>query len=638
MKRALLIGINTYKRKPLDGCVNDVEMMRDLLIGRFDFPKANTTLIKDRDATRDGILGAFDELVAQTQPDDIVVIHYAGHGSQMYLEPGAVNDEASGMANTIVPIDTDRDREVNKDITDDEINAVLERLAQKTPHTTLIFDCCHSATITRGEVADGAKSRSIEPGAGSAGQRSRPARAAAKRSQKPGPSGWVPLADSYVLIAGCRDKESSYETPPRKPKEPHGALSWSLCEALREMPAGMTYRDLFEPVAVNVIRMWAGELQHPQLEGRIDREVFGVAVNEPIRFVSIGERLGSQVTLRAGAAMGIKAGTRWTVYRPETKRPTNDAKRGEIEITQVRGVDSTGRVIPESDKAIVARSRAAVGERSFGGERLPVLVDAAHGDAAAAMTEALRASPLVQTVAAAVPTVVRVRMQSAQNSEGRPAEYWAIETAGGSFPSSTSASAIDDVRRNLETIARYRHALSIENSASPLRDAIKFVVKRTRGDNGWVTAKPNDDGVIAFEDGDAVGFSITNGSKMAVYVTLLDFSRSGAISQLYPPLGARELVEPKVTFEIGTDPNKRKIRLRHEEYAISEVETFKLIATTNEGDFWPLTQPGVRAAAVWKAPAEARTTRGAGEEEEAVAPVDDWTTFSSRYVVRPPKT
>src|SRR6476660_3505565 len=83
-KRALLIGIDKYPRlNQLEGCVNDVQLMRSILQENFGFPPENVTLLADDQATRDAILAGFDTLVDQTGRDDIVVVHYAGHGSQI---------------------------------------------------------------------------------------------------------------------------------------------------------------------------------------------------------------------------------------------------------------------------------------------------------------------------------------------------------------------------------------------------------------------------------------------------------------------------------------------------------------------------------------------------------------------------
>ncbi len=107
-KRALLIGINQYDVKedisqnanlngwlPLHGCVNDVELQQELLIHRFGFAPQDIVTLTDRQATRTNIFDAITEhLTAQTLPDDLVVVHFSGHGSRL------------GNYNTLVPVDS----------------------------------------------------------------------------------------------------------------------------------------------------------------------------------------------------------------------------------------------------------------------------------------------------------------------------------------------------------------------------------------------------------------------------------------------------------------------------------------------------------------------------------------------------
>src|SRR5436305_13043763 len=61
-KIALLIGINKYansdKVSPLAGSLNDVEEMRQLLIGKFEFPPENILVLTDAQATHAGIINA----------------------------------------------------------------------------------------------------------------------------------------------------------------------------------------------------------------------------------------------------------------------------------------------------------------------------------------------------------------------------------------------------------------------------------------------------------------------------------------------------------------------------------------------------------------------------------------------------
>jgi hypothetical protein len=88
-KLALLVEINSYRKHPLEGCVNDMELQRQLLIHRFGFnPKGIYTLF-DQEATREGILTAFEEhLIKQAKPGYVLAYNYSGHGSRIfYPEP-----------------------------------------------------------------------------------------------------------------------------------------------------------------------------------------------------------------------------------------------------------------------------------------------------------------------------------------------------------------------------------------------------------------------------------------------------------------------------------------------------------------------------------------------------------------------
>ncbi|MES1023455.1 caspase family protein [Gloeocapsa sp. BRSZ] len=93
-KLALLIGINEYSATPLNGCVTDVELQRELLIHRFGFQPADIVVLHNQQATRQQIEAAFmQHLVEQAQPGDIVVFHYSGYGRRIQLEEEHVEDQ-----------------------------------------------------------------------------------------------------------------------------------------------------------------------------------------------------------------------------------------------------------------------------------------------------------------------------------------------------------------------------------------------------------------------------------------------------------------------------------------------------------------------------------------------------------------
>jgi Caspase domain len=77
----LVIGINKYKYVgPLAYARHDAEEIARLTIEKFGFSKEQVTVLLDGDATREAIRSAFLSYVQKTQPDDRILVFFAGHG------------------------------------------------------------------------------------------------------------------------------------------------------------------------------------------------------------------------------------------------------------------------------------------------------------------------------------------------------------------------------------------------------------------------------------------------------------------------------------------------------------------------------------------------------------------------------
>ena len=153
---ALLIGINNYpsnSRIPrLQGCLTDVELQRNLLIYHFGFNPQNILVLTDSQATRKGILTAFEEhLIKQAKPGDIVVFHFSGHGSQV---ADSDRDFPDGLISTIVPFDSSRPAGnlggIIQDITGRTLFLLMSAL--QTENITFVLDCCYSGGAKRGNL------------------------------------------------------------------------------------------------------------------------------------------------------------------------------------------------------------------------------------------------------------------------------------------------------------------------------------------------------------------------------------------------------------------------------------------------------------------------------------------------------
>ncbi|MFX9844273.1 caspase family protein, partial [Acinetobacter baumannii] len=145
-KRAFLCGI-LYKghKQALNGSINDVMLMKKLLIERMGFPMASILVLteeedRSRIPTKQNIRAAMRWLVQGCQGGDSLVFFYSGHGSQMKDQDG---DELDGYDECLLPLDY----EFEGKILDDEINATIVRPLPKDAKLHAIIDTCFSGTF-----------------------------------------------------------------------------------------------------------------------------------------------------------------------------------------------------------------------------------------------------------------------------------------------------------------------------------------------------------------------------------------------------------------------------------------------------------------------------------------------------------
>ncbi|HEX3127002.1 MAG TPA: caspase family protein [Thermoanaerobaculia bacterium] len=358
-RRALIIGIDKYpnlsKEAQLEGCVRDAREVAKLLETRFGFPPGQINLLLDEQATRDGILKALEKLAETVGENDAVVIHYSGHGSQreaLTEDPG----RASFQEETIVAQDSGHeDPYPNQDIYSYELRERIAKLTTVTPNVTVILDCCHSGTMA---VMRDDKGRSVRIRSVKADVRGNPRRSNPRDFK--GPASFI----RHVVIAACRDKESAYEIPLEDGS--HGALTWNLLRELESLPAGAcpTYRDVFEPVRSRVHDRYKS--QETQLEGVRERELFGLAELVPMSFLPVQHRRDDRVLLGGGATCGVAQKSVWTIHPPQSKQ--GGEVLGRVEVTEVRGMSATARVVDEVRPDAIGRWCRAVEETPAGKE------------------------------------------------------------------------------------------------------------------------------------------------------------------------------------------------------------------------------------------------------------------------------
>jgi len=147
-KLALLVGINEYtKGNKLKGCVTDVELQKELLLYRFGFHPLDILTLTDEQATTENIKTAFQEhLIKQAQPDDVVVFHFSGYGTQVKLpHPVDKNNSNPLLMPSLLAVDGLADFQENIYVN----NLLLARLWSwvselSTEKLTIILDTSYS--------------------------------------------------------------------------------------------------------------------------------------------------------------------------------------------------------------------------------------------------------------------------------------------------------------------------------------------------------------------------------------------------------------------------------------------------------------------------------------------------------------
>jgi len=613
VRRALVVGINEYERRPLDGCVGDAELVAGLLQERFGFEAANVRLLRNGEARRDAFLAELDALVDFTAPGDVALLFYAGHGSRAEDDD---DDEGTGFDNTFMVCDNPRE-----DIRDDELRDRLEALGERTEHTVFIVDACHSGTLARG--AFGTRGRWYPPV--SRGQLPpRNTRAATGR-------GAGATRGRFLILSAARDSEIAKESEVAGTDgEHHGALTWALVQELQRARPGSTWRDVFDHVAARVTAEHPD--QHPQLQGTAEREVFGERDLPPIPHARVLDRAGASVVLSVGAAHGATVGSTFDVFPPGSKDADPNELLGRLEIAVVKGVNSRARIVSEREPgAIVEQARAVESHHVLRTPPLGVQLVAAGVDGGTLdpLRQRLAQVPLLREVEREDEATLRAYLVGARE-EVSPTDQlpmlgalaeprWAVVGREGRLVLTFApGTTVDEVAAALTRRARYEEALALENRdpGSRMSGGVALALLRRNSEGRWEVADADAEaGIPVYDAGDLVGFRVTSTLDQPVFVTLLDFDPSTEVSLLTRESGGSVEVAARGVFELGT--GRTRIRLQRD--GDDAIEAFKVIATVQQADFTALTRLDEAARAT---------------EELPPLSADDWTTHVCRALVR----
>ncbi|WP_313460169.1 polysaccharide deacetylase family protein [Stenotrophomonas sp.] len=142
---AIVVGIDDYAKWPkLEYASHDAQAVADTLTGQFGFPSSQVIVLKNEQATRNNILAAFHDRLAddRTSRNDRVFVFFAGHGATRRL--------ASGRdLGYIIPVDSDPNAFATDAIAMSDLQNIAESM--KAKHVMFVMDACYSGLgLTRG--------------------------------------------------------------------------------------------------------------------------------------------------------------------------------------------------------------------------------------------------------------------------------------------------------------------------------------------------------------------------------------------------------------------------------------------------------------------------------------------------------
>jgi hypothetical protein len=374
---ALLIGIGDYRhlsdtpRSPdgltdLEGPPNDVQRMRASL-RRWGFDGPDVHVLLDSQATRAGILREMERVAERaSDPGDVVVVYYSGHGSwprdpdgdEQRVTPGDTADEA------LVPWDADDFQAAGELILDDQIHDWLRRIG--TRNVTIVVDACYSGTLSRG-VGDG-----LRRPKGLAGNPS-PRGTSLELLDEPGLT---------LITAAGSDQRAEEAVFPEARNHTFGVFTYHFTRALDGAESTTRYDALLNEVKRSIGFVFP---QLAQLEGDRAARIFHVQGDVPARpFALVTGTGGDSVRIDAGAVEGVRESSVYDVFGPGEVGFRGFPIAG-IRIVEVGERDATGVLLPGAG-AVPSGARATLARVPAGAvrpDRLPVYVEPSAPDVAA---------------------------------------------------------------------------------------------------------------------------------------------------------------------------------------------------------------------------------------------------------------
>jgi Caspase domain len=578
----LLIGIDNYLPNtlsdhhaypPLYGCVHDVQQVEIFFHRRLHYAQKHIRKLiaphhekgkqpqisTDQQPTYKNMSAELQSIISTAQAGDVVWIYYAGHGGRtptLYKQAKG----SQGIDEVLVPVDIgDKGSRYLHDV---ELGYLLKKMVDKGLIVTLVLDCCHSGSATRGNDNVTIRGigridttlRPIESQVASLEELSRywlASHPADTRGFEIS-SGWLlPPLKGYVLLAACRDFEAARESR-FDGKWQNGVFTHHLLEALCQIVPESTYRMLYDRVRAKMHAQFIE--QTPQLEGERDRVVFSSEVIEQTYTVNVLDvqpqkdfaNTSYYVELDAGQLHTLQEGAQFWIY-PNPARihaPADNKRLAHIEISELGAARSravlsavAAQHIEVGDQALLitpAPLRFSRKVRLVHQRRLPHGIDQAQALRRAEEAIQQHNGTFIRLAhAGEIPdflvTVTPQGHYEIQEADRRPLPY--IRPV---LPI-TLAHAAEKLVERMIHLAKYYNVMLLENQSGPasLVGKLHVELRRKHEDekNHWRSEAGTS---LILEPGEKVNLVISHNSWIRLHVAVLDLAHNWSIQQIFP--------------------------------------------------------------------------------------------------------
>ena len=323
-KRALIVAIGEYAKKgefkhmnvekgywSNINSANDVPLIKGAL-NHHGFEDENIAILRDKDATQEGVLQSIRKLIDDSEKNDIVVFHYSGHGQQIMDDNG---DEIDGYDEALVPYDAPSRYkkgvyEGEKHIRDDKVGELMTELRKKLGpdgHLLIVFDACHSGTATRGIASARGTEEKLE---------------SPDYNPELNPDaqevfiGGAPLDEKglapYILFSGSSASELNFETFDENNRRV-GSLSYCFSRAMAKADNNTSYIGLFDEIRTEMSSK--APRQKPQIEGDRNNLLFSGKARPALNYYTVKNIIDDKnITIEGGMLLGLLEGTEVAFY------------------------------------------------------------------------------------------------------------------------------------------------------------------------------------------------------------------------------------------------------------------------------------------------------------------------------------